>query len=362
MQTTDKEELFTTSFFVFSVAAIFIYLLQLWQPVFIGGILAIVMYPLYQRIDRLVGDGLAAALTVLVATVLVIAPVAYGVYYFVQQATQLAILVSDPTSSEAVMLTTFLDRIRPAVENFFGLEVTLSGVAEYLRSKIDLIAGWTQSVLVVIGTGLFAFAFGLAVVLFAQFYFLIYGESLVSDIYELSPVPRAFTQRVTDEFWQMTLVMVKTTAIIGLIQGVTGGIGLWIADTPRVLMWTVIMVFLSILPILGAMAVLLPTTLWYVFVTQDYTAGAIVAITLIVVTVGDNFLKPIIVGQSIEMKPPWVLVGAVAGIPLFGVLGFLFGPILLALPLAFLDVYKTRKQATAAAVEAIPFTRSVTND
>jgi Predicted permease len=195
----------------------------------------------------------------------------------------------------------------------------------------------------VVTTGLLGLFFGLAVVLFALFCFLIDGKRLITAVYELSPVPCEFVERVMTEFWEMTKVMVKITVIIGVLQGVTGGIGLWLAGTPRVFMWTIVMIFLSIMPVLGAMGVLLPTIAVYAFVLNDYQAALIVTVTLVVVTVGDNFLKPILVGKDMALPGSLVLLGAVVGIPLFGLFGFLYGPITLAAPMAYLDVYTKRR-------------------
>lgn len=348
---TSKSDFFQMLGYVISIWFIAQFAVELWQPLFIAVVLAIISYPVYEWLCRRQIFGwrlpqtVAAMVVVLGVAAFVITPIGLGVATVLRQATQLTILFSQTDTKEYALLMSLLERVRPPLEQFLGEEVTVEMVTEFVMTRIGTLALWTRSAIMVATTGLLGFAFGLGVILLALFYFLVDGKRLVEWIFRLSPVPRVFVERVTNQFWEMTLVMVKVTAIIGVAQGSVGALGLYFAGTSRYLMWGIIMTFLSIMPIVGAAIVLLSATCFYLFWAQDYQAAAIVFTTLIIVTQGDNILKSILVSShDVQMPGGFVMLSAVAGIPLFGALGFLFGPITFALPIAFLGVYHNRRE------------------
>ena len=161
----------------------------------------------------------------------------------------------------------------------------------------------------------------------------------------LAPIDNRLIDIAFNEFVSMTRVIVKATFIIGAIQGGVGGFALWWVGAPSPAMWTIVMIGLSMLPMIGAVGVLWPTVAIYAFYIGDYESASIVFGFSLLVVVIDNVLRPILVGGDMEMDPALVLLGVVGGTIYYGAIGVLVGPIMLAFFLAILDAFQVREKA-----------------
>jgi len=246
-------------------------------------------------------------------------------------------------------LNDLLQRAEPLLGSF--LDVTsdqsqFEQLTALLSENLTSVAGFTQTLLGVLYTGVLGIGFGLMVILLTLFYLLRKDEALVTYIEDKAPVRRALTERATVEFTQMTRVILKTTFIIGIVQGTIGGVGLMFVGTPNAFLWTIVMIVFSMLPVLGAGAVLVPTALVYLFLGEVGSFWAIIAV-FVVVSVVDNYLKPKIVGGDMEMNGGFVLLSVVAGLLSFGAIGMFAGPIIFALLLALWDTFHTLRPIEA---------------
>lgn len=179
----------------------------------------------------------------------------------------------------------------------------------------------------------------LVVTFFTMFYFFRDGERLVNRLKYLSPLDERYESALIDRFVSVSRATVKGTLLIGLTQGVLGGLVLWAFDFRSPVLWGMVMVMASILPLLGAGLVLYPAAL-FSLLTGDYATGiAIIAITAVVISSIDNVLRPWLVGRDTGLHDLVIFFSTLGGINLFGVMGFILGPILAALFLTILDFY-----------------------
>jgi len=127
--------------------------------------------------------------------------------------------------------------------------------------------------------------------------------------------------------------------LIGIVQGVMGGITFVLCGVSSAALWGLIMVILSIFPGIGTFLVWVPAMI-VKFVCGDVGQGIGILVGGILIGVVDNFLRPILVGKDTKM-PEWLILAAtLGGISLFGIIGFIFGPILAAVFITILDIYK----------------------
>jgi predicted PurR-regulated permease PerM len=179
----------------------------------------------------------------------------------------------------------------------------------------------------------------LVVTFFTMFYFFRDGERLVARLKYLSPLDERYEAALIERFAAVSRATVKGTLFIGLTQGVLGGLVLWIFDFPSPVLWGMVMVVASILPLLGAGLVLYPAAV-FSLLTGDYLTGiAIIAITALVISSIDNVLRPWLVGRETGLHDLIIFFSTLGGIGMFGVMGFILGPILAALFLTILDFY-----------------------
>ena len=179
----------------------------------------------------------------------------------------------------------------------------------------------------------------MVVTFFTMFYFFRDGQRLVARLKYLSPLDERYETALIDRFASVSRATVKGTLFIGLTQGVLGGITLWAFGFPSPVLWSTVMAVASILPLLGAGMVLYPAAI-YSLVTGDYTTGiAIIAITAVIISSIDNVLRPWLVGRETGLHDLIIFFSTLGGIGMFGVMGFILGPILAALFLTILDFY-----------------------
>jgi predicted PurR-regulated permease PerM len=176
------------------------------------------------------------------------------------------------------------------------------------------------------------------IMLYTLFYFLIDGPALLKRIKYLSPLKDEYEDQIIEKFLSITRATIKGTLIIGVIQGATGGITFAIFGVGSSVFWGTMMVILSIIPGIGAAFVWAPAAA-IKMLTGHIGAGIGILAGGIVISVSDNFLRPLLIGKDTKMHQLLILFSTLGGIALFGLVGFILGPILAAVFLAVTDIY-----------------------
>jgi len=177
------------------------------------------------------------------------------------------------------------------------------------------------------------------VMFFSLYYFLIEGRKVVDKIMYLSPLRDKYEEELSHKFTSMTRATLKGTIIIGVIQGSLGGIMFWIAGVPSFVIWGVIMVILSIIPAIGSGLVWAPAGIILLFTGNIWEGIFVLLFGGIFISLVDNILRPKLVGNDTEMHPLLVFFATLGGLISFGIIGFIIGPVIMALFLALWEIY-----------------------
>lgn len=174
---------------------------------------------------------------------------------------------------------------------------------------------------------------------YSMFFFLKDGNKILHKILDYFPMKEEEELRLLNRFTSVTRATLKGTLLIGVIQGAFAGLAFWIAGIDSVLFWTVIMMILSIIPVIGSALIWLPATI-FLFVSGKY-ANAVFLMLFCGIVVGsiDNFLRPKFVGRDTKLHELMILLSTLGGISLFGIVGFIIGPIIAALFVTVWDIY-----------------------
>jgi predicted PurR-regulated permease PerM len=143
------------------------------------------------------------------------------------------------------------------------------------------------------------------------------------------------------------------TVIVAIVQGTLGGLMFWFLGLPGALLWGVVMALLALVPVLGAFVVWIPAA---VFLAVEGSWGKALLLTgwgTIVVGMIDNLLYPLLVGNKLRLHTVPVFFAIVGGLALFGASGVILGPVLLAVALGLIDVWKSRTRAGGVAEAAV---------
>ena len=138
---------------------------------------------------------------------------------------------------------------------------------------------------------------------------------------------------------------VTTSLIVAAIQGALGGLGFAIVGLRAPVFWGVVMAFFSLVPVVGSGLIFVPACLWLGFSGHWWRAVILLAICAGVTTIVDNVLRPLLLGGRTELSGLVIFISVVGGVNLFGMLGLVLGPILVAMAAGVLTVYMERTES-----------------
>ncbi|NND71070.1 MAG: AI-2E family transporter [Rhodothermales bacterium] len=310
----------------------------------IAAILSGLVHPLYKWfLNRTRGrTSTSSILTLLVVFISILIPIATLVVIVAVQAVEVGNSIG-PWIQERLATSGDVNDWVAQVPVLEGIVEQLRPYEEQISTRFSELAGQLGNILfsgiTEVTTGTVTFVFQLFIMLYAMFFFLVNGRQTLSKILYYVPLTSDDEERMLDKFVSVTRATVKGSLIIGVLQGVLAGLGFWIAGIPSAVFWGTIMAVLSVIPAVGAALVWIPGVI-YLFATGEtgWALGLALWCGMIVGTV-DNILRPKLVGKDTKMSDLLILLSTLGGIVLFGVVGFIIGPIVAALFVTVWDIY-----------------------
>jgi predicted PurR-regulated permease PerM len=298
----------------------------------LAAILAVALYPLYERILKFVcGYRRAAALlTIGIAGILILAPVVFFGFRILQESLDLYARLSSQTDTYTrafASVTAFLNQYLPGFELNFGSFASqiLSWVAKNLGS---VFSGTVQTV------------FGLFVGLVALFYFLVDGHRFVAAFIELSPLADTYDRKILERLSNAVNSVLRGSLLIAIIQGIIFGFGLWLFGMPDPTLWGSCAAVASLIPGIGTSLISIPSIIYLYSTGNPWQAAGLLAWSATAVGMVDNLIGPYLIGRGVRIHPFPILIAVLGGISYFGPLGFLFGPLVLSLLYGLVEIYR----------------------
>lgn len=344
-------ELETKSLLVLVLAATVLFALILWP--FFGAVcwavfIAIVFYPMHQRFLRGSHNrpNMAALASMLVILLIVILPLSLLTASITQEA---SIFVEKLRSGE-IQIAAYFQRVLAALPEWargmmqrFGM-----GDLQLLQQKLMTTLGSSGQALTsrVVGIGQVTLDFVVAffVMLYVLYFLFRDGEKLSQSIGRAIPLHPQHTRRLLTQFATVVRATVKGNILVALVQGALGAVAFWFIGLPGAVLWGTVMAVLSLLPAVGAILVWGPVAAYFFF-TGEVVKG--VGLTLwgaLVIGLVDNVLRPILVGRDTRMPDYLVLVTTLGGIVVFGLNGFVIGPVIAAVFLVSWEMLAAARQ------------------
>ena len=153
------------------------------------------------------------------------------------------------------------------------------------------------------------------------------------------PLPDGVERRILDRFTSVTRATIKGTLVIGIIQGSLAGLAFWVVGIDSAVFWGTIMSVLSIIPAVGSAIIWVPAVIILIITGQYVQAIGLLLFCSLLVGSIDNVLRPWLVGRDTELHELMIFFGTLGGISLFGIIGFIIGPIIAALFVTAWDIY-----------------------
>lgn len=274
-------------------------------------------------------------------------PLAFITISIAQQASDAYILIASKINQLSTIETQVLQQLElyPEIEstarNFIeNNPISLSNILESIGNAVSLVSSYALSYTTNIIKQLTIFILHAIIFCFTVFYLLRDGHKLLGYMRSVLPLTE---KHCTNLFGKIKDLMHSIMyGIIGasIIQGALLGVGFAIVGIPNAVFWGTITAFFSPIPYVGTVVIWLPAVIAYYLTGQYIAATFLLTWCAGIVGTADNIVKPYLIGNSTSLNPLMVMLVMLGGTFAFGFQGLVFGPTILMLLLAFLDIYK----------------------
>lgn len=307
------------------------YLLSL----FLGGTLAMLAYPVYQRLRAYAwGPRLAASAVTALMLLLVIAPLAGFSYLAVKQGIAIGREMAELKEFSPKALTDALSRWQLVRTVIGDPEV----VSARLKSAIQAAGQLTTATVVEAGKGIPEFLLQLALALIAFYFFLVDGERFMEWLLGLGVFDRSVQEQMVESFHGTTISAVLAGFAAAASQSVLVVIGFIVIGVPGAFLAGGLTFLFSWIPVLGSLPASLAGLL-YLYVQGSSLKMALMIAVAIGAGVVDNLVPPLVLKGRADMHPLVGLISIIGGIQMFGILGVFIGPIMAAMLIALLRIW-----------------------
>ncbi len=313
----NKEQGFLLVMVVLSGIVSLLIVLPFLQYILAAVLVAYVLYPIHNRLRPLVGSRLAPIIVMLGAVIAVFAPVAY---LTVALARDLVALSRGDSGLET-------DAIETTVHELSGQRVDLADPVNTVGTELFDILFTDIASIVSFGV---QFSLGFVLMLFVVYYLLRDGDRSIEWIIDVAPMKNTVCRRVFVRVDDTTWGVVVGHLLVAVLQGLIGGVGLFVAGVPSVVFWTFAMIVFALLPLVGAFVIWGPAAAYLVSVGRSQAALFLLLYGLLVVSLIDNYARPILIDREAHLNPAVILIGVFGGTYAIGMTGLFLGPIVLA--------------------------------
>ena len=304
-----------------------------------AAVLVVVFQPAHRRLLARIGKpSLAAGVSTLLVVVTILAPVSTVTVAVVDEVRDTARrLETNPVQLFSFDSPIFGPALR-WIDQYVDIERFQSPT--FVRENIEQWAGAiANSTIGVVGS-----AVGIVVqtllVVFTMFYLFRDGDALRHALQDMLPLEQSQTSDVLARTKEVIGATVYGVIVIAMIQGVLGATIFWILGLPSPLLWGVVMFLLSMIPMAGAFLVWAPAALFLALTGYLTKALILVAWGVLVVGTIDNVLSPKLVGKRTRLHELLIFFSVLGGLDVFGVLGLVLGPVVVAVTLALIEMMR----------------------
>jgi len=172
------------------------------------------------------------------------------------------------------------------------------------------------------------------------FYILRDGSRLKEYLVQLIPIPKNQLEKVAYKFTEMGKAIFIGNGLSGAIQGILGGLGFYFFGLPSPFLWGTVIAFMAFLPIIGASVVFIPATAILLIEGKIGTAVGFFIYNICYSAFIEYLAKPKLIGQGMKMNPFLVFIGIIGGMKLFGIMGIIYGPLIITIFLTLAEIYR----------------------
>lgn len=313
---------------------------QITQPFLVplawSAVLAIFFYPLHRKALRKYRPTPAAAISTLAVTFLLIVPSLVVLFYTTKQAIEAGAKVQVALQAPDKALPTH------AVEwlrNQLPQSMQDVDLSDPIKRGAEKAAAFLASKLGGLIKNLLAFFLDLFVLLFALFFMFRDGDEVTRAVRHLMPFDLSIQEDMMRESRELIFASVAVGLLVAAIQGALGGLAFTLAGIGTGIFWGVLMAFFSLVPVVGSALIWVPTAIWLGVAGHPWKGLLVALICGGVAGIADNIVRPLLLRNRTQLNELLLFISVLGGIEVFGLLGLVAGPTILAAAMAIFRVY-----------------------
>lgn len=318
----------------------FLYLLKpFFIPLFWAAVIAGILNPLYSRMLKKINrPNLAASLMLVLVVVIILLPAGMVASIVVSE----SIHVYQSISSESGLIQ---QKIRSTVDALTAhpylkqFDVNDQFLVEKSRQAVKNIANYLLVSLTGITQNTIVFLIQFGVMIYALYFFFRDGDAILGRALRLCFLESGRGRILYEHFVATARATLKATLLLGGLQGLSGGIIFYITGIEGAMIWGLLMMVLAILPGIGCSVIWAPAGVIMLLGGHLWEGITILVFGVVVISLGDNLLRPMLIGSDVALHPLLIFLSTLGGLVVFGLSGFVMGPIIASLFLALWDMY-----------------------
>jgi len=340
-------------FIIFLLCALGLLLGLLWayvSSIVMALLIASVCHPLYSLVKRLLkGREIAASLLMTLFILLVlILPVSWFISTLTNEAFEFYNTTRNTVSLQKIQKALESDSIWASrarnLGKLAGIEFnpeTIQTLAASVGKKVGLFLYNSGSSM---ASNLFSFLVHFFLMMMTVYYLFKDGVRLREYITELIPVPNEQMEKVVNKFQEMGRAIIIGNGLSGVVQGILGGCGFFVFGIKSPFLWGTVIAFMAFLPVIGASIVFIPAAI--ILMLQGHVGAGIgfLIYNILYSSIIEYLIKPRVIGQGMQMNSLLVFIGIIGGIKLFGILGIIYGPLIITIFLTLAEIYRLEYQ------------------
>ena len=315
-------------------------------PLAWSAVLAIFFFPLHEKVLLRLKPNYAALLSTLGVTFLLIVPSLVVLFYTTKQALE--------AGAKAQVVLQAPDKAVPAhvlewVKNQLPESMQEADLTDPVKRGAEGLAAFLAAKVGALVKNIFSFFLDLFVLLFALFFMFRDGEQVADAVRHLLPFDQAIQEAMMHESRELIFASVEVGLLIAAIQGALGGLAFTLAGIGTGIFWGVLIGFFSLIPVVGSALIWVPAALWLAVTGHLGKGFLVLAICGIVAGVADNIVRPLLLRNRTHLNELLLFVSVLGGIKVFGLLGLVAGPTIVAAAMGVFRVYTEHRGDLEAA-------------
>jgi predicted PurR-regulated permease PerM len=332
-----NKENFKDGIIIILLIGLFALAIMILKPViisiFFGVLLAYIFSPLYQKIlSKVKNENLSAAIVGIGLIILILGTLFFIFSTLISQAANLYLGFQNLDLTNLVRTIT-PEFLSPEIATVFASSIN-TFISNFLANSLTGFSDFILEIPIIL--------LHLFMVIFIFFFSLRDGKKALGYVKSLSPLKKETQEKFSKQFKDITYSVLVGQIIVGIIQGLIAGLGYWIFGVNNALILTILTMLVGVIPLIGPWLVWVPVDI-YLFASGHSGAGfGFLIYGLLIVSWLDAIIRPIIVSRRTQINSAIVIIGMIGGLFVFGILGLIIGPLVLAYVLLVIELYRKK--------------------